>query len=102
MKRSIAGVVTAAALAGCAFIPQHFARLDEARTAVDEAAADPNVVRYAAEELRRARETLEEAIVARERLEDPALVEHLAYLARQRVAIARETAALEAVRAAGP
>lgn len=102
MKRSIAGVVAAAALAGCAFVPQHFVRLDEARTAVDAAAADPNVIRYAAVELRRARETLEQAIAARDTLQDPALVEHLAYLARQRVAIARETAALEAARAAGP
>lgn len=101
MKRSIAGVV-AAALVGCAFVPQHFVRLDEARTAVDEAAADRNVIRYAAAELRRARETLEQAIAARDTLQDPALVEHLAYLARQRVAIARETAALEAARAAGP
>ena len=102
MKRSIAGVFAAASIAGCAFAPQHFALLDEARAAADEAAADLDVIRFAATELGRARDTLEQALAARDTLQDPALVEHLAYLARQRVAIAREAAALEVARAARP
>ena len=91
--------LAAALEVSCAFVPQHFARLEEARAAADEAAADPMLLQYAAAELRRARETLEQALAARDTLQDPAVVEHLAYLARQRVAIAHEAAALAAARA---
>ena len=91
-------VFAAVSLSGCGLMPQHFARLDEARVAADEAAADPKVVRYAATELQHARTTLDEAQRARDTLQDPAVVEHLAYLARQRFAIARERAKLEAAR----
>jgi uncharacterized protein DUF4398 len=88
--------LAAALAASCALAPRHFAHLEEARAAAEEAAADPMVTCYARVELRQARETLEQAIAARDTLQDPAVVEHLAYLARQRVAIAREAAALAA------
>jgi hypothetical protein len=95
-----AAVCAALWLAGCAFVPRHFAMLDEARAAADAAAADAKVARYASSELGWARNALEEAFAARDTLQDPALVDHLAYLARQRVAIVREAANLNAVRAA--
>jgi hypothetical protein len=86
----------ATALTGCVFIPGSYPRLEEARVAQAEAAADPRIVRFAAAELRKAAEALEQARVARDTLDDPAVVDHLAYVARQRVAIAREAARLEA------
>ena len=80
------------AVAGCAFVPRHYARLDEARVAYAEALRDPVVSGFAANELKAAEEALERAGKARDTLDDPAVVDHLSYLARQRVAIAREAA----------
>lgn len=79
-------------LGACAFVPQHSARLDDARVAYDEATDDPVVATLAAAELRRAGETLERAMHARATLDDIAVVDHLAYVAKQEVAIAREVA----------
>ena len=79
-------------LAGCAFVPQQNVRLDDARRAYAEALADPAVAGNAAVELQVAGDVLERAGAARDRLDDPAVVDHLSYLARQRVAIAREAA----------
>ena len=83
-------------VAACAFVPQRNARLEEARQAFREAVAEPEVARHAAPELRQAAELLEQASRARDTLDDAAVVDHLAYVARQRVAIAREVAKLRA------
>ncbi len=80
------------ALCGCSFVPKAYPRLDEAREAHRKAAADPVVVLYARAELKTAGEMLERAVVARDTLDDPALVDHLAYLAKQRAAISIEVA----------
>jgi hypothetical protein len=79
-------------LGACALAPHHSARLDEARLAYDEATGDPAVATLAPAELRRAGETLERAKYARATLNDIAVVDHLAYVAKQEVAIAREVA----------
>ena len=84
--------LAAALLGGCAFVPKHYARLDEARAASAATLADPRVGRFAPAELRNAEEALERARIARDTLDDPAVVEHLAYVARQRLAIARAAA----------
>ena len=80
------------ALAGCALAPQHFVHLEQAESAYRDATADPGVSRHAAAELRTAREVLDRAIEARATLQDAAEVDHLAYVARQRIEIAREAA----------
>ncbi len=85
------------ACAGCAFMPREYARLDEARRAYADAMGDPVVAGLAAPELRTAGELLERAGKARDTLDDPAMVDHLSYLARQRVAIAREAARIRAL-----
>jgi hypothetical protein len=82
---------------GCAFIPQKNLRLDDARRAYADALANPAVARLAPAELQAAREVLERAGNARDTLDDVALVDHLSYLARQRVAIAREAARIRAL-----
>jgi DnaJ-domain-containing protein 1 len=97
MKRWALAVALIAA--ACAFIPPANRRLDEARAAYRAAAADEDVLRFASHELEEAREALEQASRASDTLQDPAEVDHLAYLARQRAAISREVAAQRAFEA---
>jgi hypothetical protein len=91
------------ALGGCAFMPQDYPRLNEVRAERALVRADGPIARHAPGELLGADEVLGRAGAARDTLDDPAVVDHLAYLARQRLAIARESArlreALEEVRA---
>ena len=89
--------VALCACVGCAFVPREYVRLDEARRAYAEAAGDPTVAALAAAELRTAGELIERASKARDTLDDPAVIDHLSYLARQRVAIAREAARIRAL-----
>lgn len=79
-------------LGGCAFVPKDFARLDEARTMRGQAMSDARVARFAPAELASAEEALERARIARDTLDDSAVVDHLAYVAKQRFAIALATA----------
>jgi hypothetical protein len=89
----LAAVLAAGSLlSGCALVPRANARLEEARAALRDAQADPAVAALAAGELGMARTALAEADVAHDTLDDPAVVDHLAYMARQRAAIARECA----------
>jgi uncharacterized protein DUF4398 len=83
-------IAALACLAGCAFVPRENLRLEEAREAYAEAMANPAVAALANAQLRLAADALERATAARDTLDDPALVDHLAYIAKQRVAIGRE------------
>lgn len=83
-------------IGGCAFMPKTYPRLDEARALRSEVHSDTGVGRFAAAELRQADETLDRAGSARDTLDDSAVVDHLAYLAKQRLAIAQEAAKLRA------
>lgn len=87
-------LLSAVVLAGCAFVPQKNLRLEEAREIHRRAQADPEVASNASGELRTATQLMERAIAAWNTLDDPAVVDHLAYLARQRTAISREAAVL--------
>lgn len=78
--------------AGCAFVPKPNPRLDAVMALQAEAQADPQVVRRALPELRRAQEATEGAGSAWRSLDDPAVVDHLTYMARQRIAISHEAA----------
>jgi hypothetical protein len=82
----------AIASAGCAYMPGKNARLEEARTAHARALSAPEVAAFAPAEARRAVEALERALEAWNTLQDPALVDHLAYVARQRAEIAAAVA----------
>ena len=90
--RAPACAIVLVLVAGCALAPQHYLYLERAESAYQEANADPAIRRYAPGELRIAAEVLDRAIEARATLQDAAEVDHLAYLARQRIEIARETA----------
>lgn len=79
--------MTSAILASCAG-PQTNPSLVEARTAVNNAQTDPQIAQYASESLEKAEQWLNRAEEAWEEDRDSESVEHLAYMAQQRVAIA--------------
>jgi outer membrane protein OmpA-like peptidoglycan-associated protein len=80
-----------ATLAGCASVPEN-SLLNEARNDYRAAQASPQVINLAPNELKQAGDALAKANDASNQNEDAAMVTHLAYLAKQRVAIAQETA----------
>jgi outer membrane protein OmpA-like peptidoglycan-associated protein len=93
-KWSMPALLVAAAFAGgCAHHSERVAAVDAAQQSYHSAAADPRVNRYAATELGRARSTLVLAESEARDSGDSMATNHLAYLARQRAAIATEIAA---------
>ena len=80
-----------ALLAGCNSTT-HNATLDDAHNRYYNASTDPNVAKLAALELRDASDSLGRADQALSKGEDTGTVNHLAYLASQKVSIAQETA----------
>lgn len=92
--------VVAAVLAGCSSMPERNSMLEQARADYGAAQADPRVVTLAAGELRQAGDSLERANVASNKGEKAATVDHLAYVARQQVGIAQETARQKTAEAA--
>jgi len=78
-------------LAACAATAPSGA-LEEARASVENASSDPDVESFASVRLDEAKAALRRAEAAWQADEDEAEVEHLAYLARQRAAIARARA----------
>jgi outer membrane protein OmpA-like peptidoglycan-associated protein len=95
--RSVIAAAFAVALLGaCASIPPDNPNLSEARGALLTARADPHVAQAAALELQQAEAALaraEEAWRSNQNIDE---TRHLAYLARQRVAIAHEVGARRA------
>ncbi|HSB97103.1 MAG TPA: OmpA family protein [Spongiibacteraceae bacterium] len=82
-------------LAGCASTPKDNATLTQARSGYEVAQADPAVVKYAPIELKAAGDAIGTASNALQEREKASEVEHLSYLAKQKVEIARETARLK-------
>ena len=86
-------LIAAAVLSACSSMPVNNSLLDEARRDYGEAQASPGVATLAAGELRQAGTSLDAANGAFAKGEERARIDHLAYVAKQQVAIARETAA---------
>lgn len=84
-------LVAVAILTGCA-MPDRNTRLEDARNSYNDAQSNPQVVNLAALELKEAGDALSKANNAWNQRQDPATVDHLAYLAQRRVAIAQESA----------
>jgi outer membrane protein OmpA-like peptidoglycan-associated protein len=84
-------LIALAILSGCNSTT-HNATLDDAHMSYNNASSNPNVTNLAALELKDASDSLDKADAALSKGEDAATVNHLAYLANQRVAIAQETA----------
>lgn len=85
-------LIAVAVLAGCSSLPANNSLLDQARNDYSNAQASPQVTNLAAGELKQASDSLDRANNAWTKHEDRALVDHLAYVAKQQVAIAQETA----------
>ena len=85
-------LVTLATLAACSLTRPDNSVLEEARGGYAAAQSNPQVVKLAADELNQAGAALKKADDAWNKREDDALVNQLAYVAKQRVAIAQETA----------
>lgn len=85
-----------AVFAACSSPPATIPLLIEARDAYANASGQPAVTRAASEYLDEAQANISEAERLRLAKADPQLVTHYAYLARQQVRIAEETAALAA------
>lgn len=89
----------AAALAACGSVPERNVALDQARTRLDSARREPALVQNAPEALQRAQGAIDRADKARRDGEPTATVDHLAYLAQQRITIAQEAAASQQAQA---
>jgi outer membrane protein OmpA-like peptidoglycan-associated protein len=88
---TLAGIVLAT-LAGCSSLPPEKSALELARIDYQAARDNPQTVRLAASELQDADAAMQRANQSYAKNEDAATVDHLAYLTRQRVAIAEEAA----------
>ena len=86
-----ASFLAMATLAGCSTVPEN-SRLNEARNDYTAAQNNPQVNSLAPSELKQAGDALAKANEASSRKADSEMVTHLAYLAKQKVAIAQETA----------
>ena len=91
LKPAAITLAVLAALSGCSTAPESNARLDEARRSYQMAKDNPRTVEMAAAEMQQATQAIDTANKAWERKEDTEAVNHWAYLAKQRVAIAQAT-----------
>lgn len=90
---SLTVLAASLALAACSSVPARHAALEEARSRLDAAQADPQVQRHAGDEMRRAVAALERADVAHAAGQPREQVDHLAYMTLRRVSLAQEVAA---------
>ena len=97
---SLVAVATLAGLAGCSTVPDRNPLLEEARSAYSTAQATPQTRDGAPAEMKQAADALGLANEASARRDKAATVDHLAYLARQRVALAQEAGSRKAAEAA--
>ena len=93
-------IVMAATLAACAATPPTNSLLDEARNDYAAAQSNVEVVRLAPGALSEAGDAMNKANDAASRREESAKVDQLAYIAKQRVAIAQQTAKQKSAEAA--
>lgn len=91
LKPTVLALAALTALVGCANVPQANARLEEARTSYRTAQDNPNTAEMAGAEMQQATQAMDVANSAWERNDDTQDVNHWAYLARQRIAIAQAT-----------
>ncbi|MBS1208143.1 MAG: flagellar motor protein MotB [Proteobacteria bacterium] len=92
MNRTFAlTLIAAAVLAACSTLPANNAQLDQARSDYRAAQDNPQTRDLAGGELKQAGDALARANDAWMREDKPEDVNHLAYLAKQRTAIAQET-----------
>lgn len=99
MKLHLLALAAMATLAACSSVPDRHLALDQLRALHASVSADASVTRLAADELRLADVALGRAEAAQAADADRAEVDHLTHLARQRLAIAQETATARSAQA---
>ncbi|MFZ3287075.1 MAG: DUF4398 domain-containing protein, partial [Telluria sp.] len=102
MKLSLlksAALASAILLGACSTLPTTTPALDQARGDFVAANNNPQVSTYAPLEFKQASEALDQANAAAARKDSLDKIDKLAYLAKQRIAIAREVAARKAAEA---
>jgi len=97
--RTLCIALFGASLAACSSVPERNSALDQSRERVVAARSDPQVGALAADELRDAEASVSRAEQAWTAGTRKDTVDHLAYLADQRILIARETATGRAAQA---
>ncbi len=85
-------LIAIAVLSGCATTPPQNTQLTAAHSNYNDARSNPQVANLAALELKEAGDSLDKADTALSKGQSLATVDHLAYIANQKVAIAQETA----------
>lgn len=85
-------LIAVAVLSGCSSTPPKNTQLTEAHSNYNDARSNPQVANLAALELKEAGDTLDKADAAMSKGQGADTVDHLAYLANQKVGIANETA----------
>ena len=85
-------LIAAAISVGCTTVPQQNSALSEAHTIYGSARSNPQITKLAALELQEAGDSLNKADAALSKGEGEATVNQLAYLVKQKVAIAQEVA----------
>jgi outer membrane protein OmpA-like peptidoglycan-associated protein len=91
MRSLLASAAVLALVAGCSTVAEPNPTLDRAHVSYSALQADPQSTLMAPTEMAQAGEALRTADAAWTKREKQGTVDHLAYLAQQRVAIARET-----------
>jgi outer membrane protein OmpA-like peptidoglycan-associated protein len=95
MKKLLVVGAVAAALAACASPPQRSEQVEQARSEIQTLSQDPMAQQAAGKDLDAARKSLQDAEMALQQKQPPAVVDHYAYLAK-RHAEAGEARAAEA------
>jgi outer membrane protein OmpA-like peptidoglycan-associated protein len=81
MRQILIAGVASAVLAACMTVPPRSEQVEEARVAVDTLAKSPLAQQAASRDLEAARRSLQQAEVAQQQNQPPAIVDHLGYLA---------------------
>lgn len=89
-------LVSSATLVACSTVPEQHSGLNAARSSYQTAQSNPDVTKYAAVELQQAGNALKNAEDAWTKKKDAELIDHLAYVAKQRAVIAQDTGQLKA------
>jgi outer membrane protein OmpA-like peptidoglycan-associated protein len=88
----IATAIAALLLSACSTVPERHVALDQARQQFAMVQADPQSNQHAGDELRRARSALQLAEQAQQDRKPRVEIDHLAYLATQRIALTQASA----------
>jgi outer membrane protein OmpA-like peptidoglycan-associated protein len=92
-KNSLCIVLTAVLLTACGSTPKN-AAIEQARSDYQTAQTNPQIAKYAQLELKQAGDALHVAENSLNERQDTNIINHFAYMAKQKIAIANETARL--------